>query len=53
MSETTPKRWTRNHTIWLLIVLSVTPGFVAAPSERDGSSSPPGSAEPRSWSAQS
>lgn len=30
MSETTPKRWTRNHTIWLLIVLSLMPGVTAA-----------------------
>jgi hypothetical protein len=30
MSETTPKRWTRTHTIWLLIVLSLAPGIAAA-----------------------
>jgi hypothetical protein len=30
MSETTPKRWTRVHTIWLLIVLSLAPGIAAA-----------------------
>jgi hypothetical protein len=30
MSETTPKRWTRIHTIWLLIVLSLAPGIAAA-----------------------
>jgi hypothetical protein len=30
MSNSTPKRWTRTHTIWLLIVLSLTPGFTAA-----------------------
>jgi hypothetical protein len=29
MSDPTPKRWTRTHTIWLLIVLSLTPGFTA------------------------
>jgi hypothetical protein len=30
MSNPTPKRWTRTHTIWLLIVLSLTPGITAA-----------------------
>jgi hypothetical protein len=30
MSETTPKRWTRIHTIWLLIVLSLAPAIAAA-----------------------
>lgn len=30
MSNPTPKRWTRTYTIWLLIVLSVAPGIVAA-----------------------
>lgn len=35
MSDPTPKRWTRTHTIWLLIVLSLTPGLVAA-AFRDG-----------------
>jgi hypothetical protein len=53
MSETTSKRWTRNHTIWLLIVLSVTPGFVAAAFRKGWEQLPAGAAEPRSWSAQS
>ena len=35
MSDQTPKRWTRTHTIWLLIVLSLSPGLVAA-TFRDG-----------------
>jgi hypothetical protein len=30
MPDTKPKRWTRNHTIWLLIVLSVAPFLLAA-----------------------
>jgi uncharacterized membrane protein len=30
MSDSTPKRWTRTHTIWLLIVLSLIPGITAA-----------------------
>jgi hypothetical protein len=30
MSNPTLKRWTRTHTIWLLIVISLTPGIAAA-----------------------
>lgn len=30
MSNPTPKRWTRTYTIWLLIVLSLTPAIAAA-----------------------
>jgi hypothetical protein len=35
MSDPTPKQWTRTHTIWLLFVLSLSPGLVAA-AFRDG-----------------
>jgi uncharacterized membrane protein len=30
MSDLTPRRWTRVHTIWLLIVLCLLPGITAA-----------------------
>ena len=30
MSEPTSRRWTRIHTIWLLIVLCILPGVTAA-----------------------
>jgi uncharacterized membrane protein len=30
MSDPTPRRWTRVHTIWLLIILCLLPGITAA-----------------------